>query len=244
MNRRPNLIVVWLFCASFLMSASVRANGVLGQHNWDIGAHGWTNEFSYVGVNRLASGGNPLGNLEISFGATSEPEVNEVEWFDVVRVDSDLLFAGNWDTNQFLRFDFFSGATTPHDLQVQFHATNGNVWSYNVTAQVTQTQTWSSVNTPITYSTAWGPLPGFNDTAEQFLADLGAIDWVGLYIFREEAAAENYRLDNFILAVGVPEPSEYVLLAAALCVLLLGCRRRSGDAPPGRRADGSPPEAS
>ena len=243
MNSRLHFSLFWLVCAGFFVSVTARADGVLGQHNWDIGAHGWTNEFNYSGLTPLTSGGNPFGQLEISFDATSEPEVGEIGWFDVVRVDSDLLFAGNWDTNQQIQFDFFSGATTPHDLQVQFHSTNGNVWSYNVTAQVTQTQAWSNVSAPLMFADAWGPLPGFSDTSEQFLADLGAIDWVGLYIFREEAAAENYGLDNFMLRIGSPEPGEYVLLLAALCVLLLGCRRK----PVGgseRCEEGSPPQTS
>lgn len=217
-----------LFALLFTV-ASVHANGVLGQHDWNTGAHGWTNAFNFADTTRSAVGGNPFGRLDISFDATASPEVLEAEWFDVIQVDADALFAGNWSTNQQIKFDFFASDQTPHDMQVQFGSTNGNVWSYNVTAQVTQTQTWTEVRANLSFSDAWGPLPGFDDTADQFLADLGAIDWVGLYIFREEASAENYGLDNFVLHVGTPEPGEYALLIAALCVVFFSFRRETPD---------------
>ncbi|MFT5239745.1 MAG: hypothetical protein ACI9OU_000884 [Candidatus Promineifilaceae bacterium] len=229
MNRHTNTFWLSVLMVLSVSAFSVQANGLLGQHTWNAGAEGWTNEFDFVDLNPSATGGNPFGQLEISFDPTGFPEVGEIEWFDVVRVDSDLLFAGNWSTNQNISFDFFSADRTPHDIQIQLHSTNGNIWSYNVTEQVTQTQTWQSVGTSLGYADAWGPLPGFSDTAEQFLSDLGDIDWVGLYIFREEASAERYGLDNFMLYVGTPEPGETVLLAAALLALFLGYRRRRED---------------
>ncbi len=229
--KREFLYISCVLAIGASLVSSAWANGVLGQHNWDIGAHGWTNELDYVGLTAQPSGGHPDGYLEISFDVTSALEVDEVEWVDVVRVDADLLFAGNWTTNQELSFDFFSADETPNDLQVQMHSSGGNVWSYNATAQVTEQQAWSHVRTPLSFDDAWGLSSGFGDTSEQFLADLGAVDWVGLYIFREEAAAERYGLDNFTLHVGTPEPGEYVLLAAALCMLLLGYRRRPEKVP-------------
>ena len=229
MNRTIPKVCLSVLIVLSISAFSAQANGLLGQNTWDAGSKGWTNEFSFTDLNPSATGGNPFGQLEISFDPTGLPEIGEVEWFDVVRVDSDLLFAGNWSTNQNISFDFFATDRAPHDLQIQLHSTNGNVWSYNVTAQVTQTQTWQSVGASLGFADAWGPLPGFADTAEQFLSDLGDIDWVGLYIFREEATAERYGLDNFMLYVGTPEPGETVLLAAALLALFLGVRRRRED---------------
>lgn len=228
MKKYPNILALFAaLVSSFALSA--HADGVLGSHNWDMGSHGWTNAFNFADTSQSPTGGNPFGMLNISFDPTAAPEVFEAEWFDVIRVDAASLFAGNWATNQQIRFDFFAADQRPHDLQLQFGSTNGNIWSVNVTAQVTQTQTWTTVRANMNFSDAWGPLPGFNDTADQFLADLGSIDWVGLYIFREEAAAENYGLDNFTLHVGVPEPGEYAMLIAALCVVFLACRRGAED---------------
>jgi hypothetical protein len=106
----------------------------------------------------------------------------------------------------FISFDFWAENAIPQNLQFQFHATNENVWGYNITDRITSTQTWTTVQVGLGYENAWGPLPGFDDAEEQFLADLAAIDWIGVYIFRDTDEREVYGLDNFRLPV--PEPGE------------------------------------
>jgi len=201
---------------------------IIAEHDWDDGPHGWVSEFGDVTLERETAGGNPDGWLEITFPATSEPEILESEWLEIVRVDADLLFAGNWPTNQgqSISFDFFATNETPHDLQFQFHSTNSNIWGYNVTSQATNSSGWSPVSASLSFADAWGPLPGFDDTEEQFLADLAAIDWIGVYIFREEAGEEIYGIDNFRLNVGVPEPDEFAILGAVFLASALAYRKR------------------
>jgi hypothetical protein len=57
-----------------------------------------------------------------------------------------------------------------------------------------------------------------------FLSDLSSIEWIGIYIERTGAGAQDYGLDNFNLMV--PEPSEYAMLAAALMGAWIFLRRR------------------
>ena len=207
------------------VAGPVQAN-IMGEHNWDAGPSllGWESEFGDVDLQREAAGGNPNGWLEITFPETSAPEIPRAEWIDVVRVDARRLFAGNWTPTMYLEFDFYAATRLPHDLQFQFHSTNNNTWGYNIADQVTQTQAWTTVQVSLGYSSGWGPMPGFDDTEEQFLADLSAIDWIGIYIYREDAGAEVYGIDNFRLLV--PEPGETAMLAAVVLALAWGYRRR------------------
>ena len=212
-------------CLMLATAAPVSAN-IIAQHTWDNGPSllGWQSEFGDVMLEVEAAGGNPNGWLEITFPETTAPEILEDEWVDIVRVDADDLFAGNWTPTMFLEFDFYAATRLPQDLQFQFHSTNSNVWGYNIANQVTQTQVWTTVQVSLGYSAGWGPLPGFDDTEEQFLADLSAIDWIGVYIFREDAGVEVYGIDNFRLLV--PEPGEVAMLAAVLLAFGWVYRRR------------------
>jgi hypothetical protein len=189
---------------------------VIAEHNWDDGPEPWHSTYGDVNLtNPQDPGGNPDGWLQVEFPATAQPELNEEGWVDIVYVDAGNFFAGNWvEPGHTVQFDFYAANNLPQDVQLQFGSTNGNVWGYNVTDQITQTQTWTTVEVGLGYSSAWGPLPGFDDTEDQFLADLSAIDWIGIYIWREDAGVEIYGLDNFRLLV--PEPTEWALMAAVL----------------------------
>ncbi len=218
--------VAWAALVLLTISPAARAI-VLGLHTWDTGPHGWTSEFNDVTLTRQTSGGNPDGYLNVNFPPTSAPEILEDEWVDVIRVDASALFDGDWRPDMHVTFDLFSSNETPHDIQLQFHSTNNNVWGYNLTASVTNYQgVWRSLTTSLGFADAWGPLPGFNDTEDQFLSDLAAIDWIGVYIFRETAGNENYGIDNFRLHLIIPEPAEFAMLAAVLLAAALAYRRR------------------
>lgn len=97
------------------------------------------------------------------------------------------------------------------------------------------TANWPSASTIAFDFYTSNALPGYDETAEQFLADLAAIDWIGKYIFREDAGVEMYGLDNFRLLV--PEPGQLALLGAVLLAGLIN-RRRKVDAT--GRPDGPP----
>jgi len=196
-------------------------------HTWDLGTHGWTNEFGYTALERELVGGDPNGWLKITFPATGVPEVLEDEWYDVVHVSPANLLVGPGKKND-LRFDFIAQTRLPQDLQLQFHAPSGNVWGYSIADRVTQTGEWTDIAVPMTYSDNWGGLPGFSDTLDQFVSDLASMDWIGVYIWRDEAGQEEYGIDNFRFLV--PEPEEYAMLAMAMCTILLALRRRQGAA--------------
>ena len=196
-------------------------------HTWDLGEHGWTAEYGDIITSRETTGGNPDGWLKLTFPVTTLPETGEIGWYDIVHVSPDNLLA-TYRTG--VRFDFWAQDQLPQDLQLQFHSTSGNVWGYNITDRVRQTGTWTPIGVPLTYSDAWGGLPGYDDTLDQFVSDLASMDWIGVYIWREEASQEVYGLDNFHFMV--PEPGEMVMLALALLTAGLAVHRRDSVAGP------------
>ncbi|MDE0839254.1 MAG: hypothetical protein OSB41_09400, partial [Kiritimatiellae bacterium] len=81
MKRTTEKFWLSVLLALSISTFSAQANGLLGQNTWDGGSEGWTNEFSFTDLNPSATGGNPFGQLEISFDPTGLPEIGEVEWF-------------------------------------------------------------------------------------------------------------------------------------------------------------------
>lgn len=226
---------VLLILATLLLTlVRVRTVGAntIANYSWEQDPQVWDTLYSDVDLQRETTGGNPNGWLAVSFPVTANPEYEEAGWQDVVYINRENLFAGNWSSQMGVAFDFFASNAIPQDLQVQFASTNGNVWGFNVTSQVSATQTWSTVQVGLNYSAAWGPLPGFDDTEEQFLADLSAIDWIGVYFFRDQAGVENYGLDNFRLLV--PEPGEWAMLGAVVVGAVWMRRRTHRDPQPVR----------
>ncbi len=212
-----------MFSTLLAFSSTTTADVIVSHsHTWDLGSHGWTNEFGDVELTRQTSGGNPDGWLQIRFPPTSIPEFFEEEWNEIVHVSPDNLLA-NFRSG--VAFDFLAATRLPQDLQLQFHSESGNIWGYSLTSAVTQTQTWTRISVPLIYSDAWGGLPGFDDTLDQFVSDLASMDWIGIYIWRDEASEEIYGIDNFRFMV--PEPGEVIMLALAGFVAIQVLRKRS-----------------
>ncbi|MCX7590607.1 MAG: PEP-CTERM sorting domain-containing protein, partial [Kiritimatiellae bacterium] len=142
-----------------------------------------------------------------------------------VYVDAQALFAGNWTTRHWVEFDFWAEDVVPGAVQLRWAAaTNENYWSYNL--MVTATQTWTHLKATFDDWEAW-MYPGA--TEDQFLADLAAIDWIGVYVLRNSDIEQSYGIDDFTLVV--PEPSQWAMLAAALTgsgLSLLRRRRGAG----------------
>jgi hypothetical protein len=215
----------------FGLGRPVRADIITGMpHTWDLGSHGWTNEFGDVTLERQTSGGNPNGWLRITFPATGNPENDEVGWYDIIHVSTDNLLLGSLSTNLGFAIDFWAQDRLPHDLQFKFGAGSGNIWGYGLTGQLQQTKKWTTLRTPFRYSDAWGGSVGYDNTVDQFVSDLASVDWVGLYIWREEASQEIYGIDNF--RIMVPEPAEMLMLAFALVTSAMSLRRRGGQGEP------------
>jgi hypothetical protein len=58
----------------------------------------------------------------------------------------------------------------------------------------------------------------------EYLDDLSTIDWLGVYIDRTGAGAQDYGLDDVTLSI--PEPPEVIMLGSALLLSLSSLRRR------------------
>jgi hypothetical protein len=141
----------------------------------------------------------------------------------VVYVDVEDLFAGTWTPDMFVEFDFWAEDVAPGALQLQWSSTtNSDVWASTL-QQPSATQSWDRLSASFANWSDW-MFPGA--TEDQYLSDLSSIDWIGVYIYREGAGAQDYRIDNFSLMI--PEPAQLMMLASALATSLLAMRRRRG----------------
>ena len=84
-------------------------------------------------------------------------------------------------------------------------------------------QTWSTQTASFANWQDW-QYPGPGATESQYLADLGSIDWIGVYIYRGSGDEQIYGIDNFKLMV--PEPAECFMLAAAVISSGMSLRRK------------------
>jgi len=231
-----------------LLAGAAAAGTIVGEFDWDdagAGADGWTADESWVDLSRAGAGGvGDSGYLRIEFADTSE--LPPTEWFAMPQVDASSLFAGNWESDMWVEFDFFAEDIEPQYVQVRWAATNDRVWRATVFdsgAQSMMTNTWTRLSSARFESYEDWDYGG--GTQEDFVMDLASIDWIGVYVFRNTSAAQDYGIDNFRLMI--PEPSQVVmLLGSALSAVLTLRRRRRPDpgalpSPPGGSA--RPPPA-
>ena len=199
---------------------------ILGSFDWDPypGTTLWTSQNGWSTVSVPSSGGNNGGWLEITFPATANDPPNN--WYDVISAPATNLFVGQWNTNMWLQFDFWESNLVAGAVQIRWESlTNDFVWSYSMPV-LPATNTWGTLTAPLSNWADW-EYPGA--TASQYLSDLQTVDWVGIYIYRDTGAQQVYGVDNFMLMV--PEPAEWVMLAAALVGLSTSLRRRRGPGP-------------
>lgn len=197
---------------------------ILGQHDWD-STEGWSSLEGWTTVTDPAGG----GWLNVSFPATSQPEAAQDEWYDTVYVSAEDLFAGTWTSDMFVEFDFWAEDVTPDAVQLQWSSsTNSDIWA-TALQQPSATQEWDRLTASFGDWTDW-LFPGA--TEDQYLSDLSTIDWIGVYVYRDGAGAQDYRIDDVSLMV--PEPAQLVMLASALATSLMAVRRR-------KRGDGGNP---
>ena len=206
-------LVVFAWCGS------AAADVILGSHDWDPGPHGWTNEYGWTEVDRPTTGGNTGGWLRITFtNTTADPGDS---WSDLVKTDASGLYAGTWESDMWIAFDFWSGDVSANTLQVRWQSsTNSYVWGYVLTPP--GAGSWSSLTASFGNWDDWDVDPGGSE--DQYLADLTSIDWIGVLVTRSGTDEQVFGLDNFNLAI--PEPEELFLLAAALATTVLSVRRR------------------
>jgi len=208
-----------LFCAG-----AAEANIIMAENDWDTTPAGGVGNWSPRGTSASVIENTSDASsdfLEIDFPGGIASGSGD-QWHETVSTPSDDLFAGTWQTDFWIEFDFWAKDTQPDTLQIRWHGTaNDNVYGYGVSPtaavgdwQTLKTATFSSVDD-------WRLGPGV--TQSDFLADLDSIDWIGVYFFRNGTDAEVYGIDDFKLMV--PEPSQYIMLGFALLTALLVRRR-------------------
>jgi len=213
MNMRKYIGIFLVAC--LLAPASCLAAAILGADDWDSGSEGWTNEFDVVVLDNPATGGNTGGWLRITFDASADP----LDADEAVHVSASDLFAGAWNTNHWIEFDFFASNTIPDHLQIWWGTTNDHIWMSD-DLSFSGTGAWFTVTGPTFQAGNWNPDEFWYD----YETDFGAIDWIGIYIWRGSTDEEIYGIDNFRLMI--PEPAEIFLLAAALVTSVASTRRK------------------
>jgi hypothetical protein len=224
--------------AAILVAASVvscRAGVIVAQNNWNLpGPGGWSADLQSWVITPLGNPGSGgitnSGFLRIDMPASGDPGHVDAE----ATASAATLFAGTWETNMWIEFDFWAQYTEPVYVQVAWGSTNDTVWAdtvFDSTTDTMSTQSWTRLTSASFMSYAdWG---GWYDQ-QTFLDDLSAIDWIGVFIRRGGIGDQLYGLDDLNLMV--PEPSEIAVLAVALlaaCGAVWRSRRRgnAGDRP-------------
>ena len=135
---------LWLL---FLSVGGAEANVMLGGNDWDPGPHSWVNEYGWTTLGYPTTGGNTGGWMSITFPATTTPEQDQDEWYDIIHTSATNIYSGSWTTNNFVQFDFWASNVPPGYIQVQWKSsTNANIWAQVLTPPATQTWTTLSAS--------------------------------------------------------------------------------------------------
>ena len=205
----------------------VSANAIIGDPvDWDSNppSEAWTALGTSLNPDtpEVSSGSGGDGNwLKITFPGDIDPGPG-THWYETVKGPSTDLFALTWETDYWIEFDFWANDVVPDTLQVRWGA-DGTGRTWGNTVYPSGVGSWSTLKTDTFASFEDWKLTPLVDQ-DMFVADLGAIDWIGVYIFRDGTDQEIYGVDDFKLMV--PEPAEYLMLAAALLTALLVMRRQ------------------
>lgn len=203
---------------------------VLEDEQWDDGANyplgdpAWGSDEGYVTEDH--STGDGAGYLDIGYDAGRNAGGEAVA---VVYTAASDFFAGNWrelseEDGAWMEFDFWADENVPLDLELRFEGTSGDVWRYDFSTDDLGSG-WSGFYASLTYDESLWYYGTANDEGEAtFLDDLFNIDWIGVYIYDQGTADNNYGLDDWQLMV--PEPAEYALAVSALMVVWLSVRRK------------------
>ena len=221
-------LVYCLLSIVFILLFSVslaRADVMLGEDNFNSHPTDWTKEYSWSSISDPVTGGvGDSGWLRVTFPATANPEAAGDDWYNIVHMPAQNLFAGAWTNASWVEFDFWASNYSPTRLQVQWKATtNANIWGY-VLNPTSNTNQWDHYTAPLNNVDDWHYTGG---TLDQYLSDLNSIEWIGVYIWRNTGDEQIYGIDNYQL--WIPEPAELSLLAAAIITTISTIRRRRRD---------------
>ena len=182
-----------------------------------------------VSAPQVGSGGNPGGYLRMTFG-TQLLGLGQNAQFVANSLSSGGAYVGNYAANGdplYVTFGLLAVNFLPSSMALYFHSSvSGNTWAYNLAAPGSlgvwtgyQVSFASGLAVPGGWQFAGGP----GGTPSQFIADLGNVDWIGIYISRfGSTLEEDYGLDNFLLHV--PEPGTLYVLSAVLLSLCMTFR--------------------
>lgn len=212
---RPAVLTLGILL--FFLSTFARSELILGQTDWDTaGLQGWTSSDGWVSIANPGSGGiTNSGFLQVTLAATDPFNQGLDEWWALVSTPATNIFAGSWDTNMYIAFDLYADTILPEYVQVQWGSTNSShVWRntvYDINDGGLSVGDWTEVKAMFQDYSSWDYGGG---TQQEFLDDLAAIDWIGVYIWRGSADEQVYGVDRFRLMI--PEPGQVFVLAAAM----------------------------
>ena len=222
-GRKANAAPAHVLVAITIIAVAVtsRAGPIIDSpETWtNSGVQGWINNMPDVTLANPAGGSN--GFLIITFLDQGSPPVGSAD--DIIYTTTNT-FTGNFIASNAggASFTFLASNVTPLSVDLVFSvATNTHEWSSPLAPSVLGT--WTSYSIPFDFA-LWSLNPG--GTQGEFLADLQAVEWIGLHIFRGDTIEQIYGLDNFMLYLVIPEPADICLLAAGLLGLGLTFRRR------------------
>lgn len=217
------VLMILLFGMS---NMACHANTIVETFDWnDNTTQGWTSDESWTHLSSPGSGGvDDSGYLRIDMDATAAfpPE----GWYSLASADASSLFAGTWQSDMWVEFDFWAEDVEPEYVQVRWAGEDGTVWQNTVfdsDETSMELDTWTGLSSASFSDYANWDYGG--GTQEDFVNDLSSIDWIGVYIWRNAGGAQSYGIDDFNLMV--PEPSEYVMIfVASLCVVMAVRRKK------------------
>jgi hypothetical protein len=228
-------VLILAFSLYWGISSPTHAGLILGTVNdWDPhpGAGAWSNTYGWAAVDTPTSGGNTGGWLSVTFTNTSPGP--DVTWVDIIQTQATNLYAGTFSTSMWFAFDFWASNVIPNGLQVRWQsATNDYIWG-NVVSLPSETNEWQTLRSSTLLNWDDWDIDGFA-SEEQFLADLGSIEWIGIFIDRNTALQQIYGVDNVMLMI--PEPCEWALLLCSCLAIWMAQKRRLSIIPVSR---GSP----
>lgn len=221
------LALGWGLWSACITLAPLHAEVVLAAFNWDTAGAVWQTDYNPgagITADIPAAGGNPGKWLRITYPADIGFPLQDLE--GVTYTTSSSLFAGDWTTDMYVRFDFYVDADPPDGNQIKLiwgDSDQERDWSYAIT---TDTVGWQRITVPLEYSANWMHDPMFPLlNRDDYVADLSSIDWIGILIAQpDDDAQQIFGLDNFKLMI--PEPSQWWMLASAAMGIILSRRRR------------------
>lgn len=231
MNSLSTILARVALCAIVVGLTGVpagQAGSIVGGFDWSTSGdlEGWESDEMWADLSNPGAGGTGGagdGYLNIHFDPTTE--MPPTEWFTLVKVDASRLFAGAWQSEMWVEFDFWANDAPPDYVEIHWAGQSGNEWSsrvFDATTSSMDEQTWTRLTSAQFESYQDWDYGG--GTQQQFVEDLASIDWIGVYVGRDSADAQDFGVDNFNLMV--PEPTQSVMLLASAAAVILSMRQR------------------